>query len=167
MVRLKADTTSTARLKADTTMATRLTAEAWWPASAGPAQQARCEPAGAVPVRSFGNVHAIDNPDDRRVNRRALPPKSFTGCPSFDHDQHFLVHASTDRVHRQQRHATGLIIERDRLYQQQLGTLELAVLVRGNDGADDASELHGEIYEMTNLRIDELIAKFMDPVSNS
>ena len=61
---------------------------------------------------SFVHVHAIDDADDRRVDRRALRAERLAGRASFEHDQHLLVHAGADAVDRQQRGAARRVVQR-------------------------------------------------------
>ena len=82
-------------------------------------------------------VHAIDDADDRRVDRRAAPAEGVAGGLAFDHHQHALADAGADRVDRQQHRPARLTLGRLRLHEQQLRALELAVLLRGDDRADD------------------------------
>ena len=63
----------------------------------------------------------VDDADDRGVNRRALLAQRFPGRASFEHDQHFLVHAGADPVHREQRAAARSVVDVQRLHEQQLG----------------------------------------------
>ena len=48
-----------------------------------------------------------------------------------------------DAVNSEQRHAARRVVEIQWLDKEQLGTLELAVLLGRHNGANDSSDLHG------------------------
>ena len=72
----------------------------------------------------------------------AAPLPSVARRLAFDHDQHFLAHARADRVDVQQRGPFRLLVERQRLHEQQLGSFELLVLLSRDPRSDDAADLH-------------------------
>ena len=137
-VRLKPDPT---RILADPTM---MLVRPQGPPWGGPtaAARSRCGPADAVPVQSFGDIDGIHDTNDRRIDGCALSSKRLPCGTPFDDDQHLLVNTGTNGIDCQQRHAAWLIVERHWLDEQQLGTFELAVLVRRDNGADHAGKLH-------------------------
>ena len=63
----------------------------------------------------------------------AFLPDRLAGGASFEHDQHLLVHAGADAVHREQFRPARRVFERQRLNEQQLRALELPILLRGDD----------------------------------
>ena len=71
-----------------------------------------------------------------------FPAERLAGRAAFEHDQHLLVDAGADAVHRQQRRAARRVVDVQRLHEQQLRAFELAVLLRRDDGADDTGNLH-------------------------
>src|SRR6187399_2007619 len=92
---------------------------------------------------SFTDRYLVDDADDRGIDRRRLPAQCGARGLALDHDQHALANSRADRVDGQHRHASRLAVERKRLHQQQLRALELAMLLRGNDSPDHATNLHG------------------------
>src|SRR6185436_6016964 len=91
---------------------------------------------------SFIYADRVDDADDRGVYRRALPAQRLAGRAPFEDDEHFLVHAGANPVHREQRIAARGVVDVQRLHEEQLGALELAVLLRRHDRADHAANLH-------------------------
>src|SRR5438093_2811465 len=87
----------------------------------------------------------VDDADDRRVDRRGFPAERLAGRAPFDHDEHFLVDARADAVDGEDRRAARRVVRVQRLHQHQLRALELAMLLRRNDGPDDLSDLHAAI----------------------
>ncbi len=88
------------------------------------------------------DVDVIDDADDRRIHGRRLLAERFARRAPFEHDQHLLMHAGADAVHREQRVAARRVVGVQRLNQQQLGALELSMLLRRDDGADHTRNLH-------------------------
>src|SRR5207247_2372462 len=78
----------------------------------------------------------IDDADDRGVHRRCLFSERLAGRAAFDHDEHFLVDARADAVDGEDRRAARRVVGVERLHEHQLGALELAMLLRRNDGSD-------------------------------
>ena len=72
----------------------------------------------------------------------ALRLERFAGRTSFEHDENLLVHAGAHAVDGEQRHAARRVVEVQRLHEEQLRTLELAVLLGRDDGPDDSRDLH-------------------------
>ena len=90
--------------------------------------------------RSYG----IDDADDRRIDRRRLlPSASPAALPSITTSTLSPTPAPTESIASSADAARLVIVERQRLHQQQLGALELPVLLGGDDRADDAGDLHG------------------------
>jgi len=98
-------------------------------------------------MRAGVDVHAVNDTNHGSVNRRTLAAERFSGGSTFNDDQHFFVNAGTDGIDREQRHALRLVVERHRLDEQELGTFELAVLVRRDDGSDDTSDLQWQFLD--------------------
>ena len=72
----------------------------------------------------------------------AFLPERLARRAALEHDQHLLVHAGADAVDGEQRRPARRVVGVQRLHEQQLGALELAVLLRRHDRADDSADLH-------------------------
>src|SRR5262249_15380494 len=93
-------------------------------------------------ARSSMYVDVIDDANNRGIDGRGLAAERLARGAALDHDEHALADAGAHRVDRQHRHAARLVVERERLYEQQLRALELAMLLRRDDRADYAPDLH-------------------------
>src|SRR5439155_8712619 len=91
---------------------------------------------------SFMDADRIDDADDRGVHRRRLPAERFAGRAAPHDDEHLLVDARADAVDREQRVAARGVVDVQRLDEQQLRALELAMLLRRDDGSDYTCNLH-------------------------
>src|SRR3954464_7941204 len=88
------------------------------------------------------NVDLIDDADNRGIDGRGLTPERFTRGAPFEDDEHLLVNPGADAVDRQQRRASRRVVDADRLYEQELGAVELRVFLRRHDRSDHAGDLH-------------------------
>src|SRR6266545_1635682 len=95
----------------------------------------------------------VDDTDHGGVHRRRLLSERFSGCPAFEHDKDLFVHARADAVDGEQRRAARRVVGVERLHEQQLGTFELLVLLRGHDGPNDLSNLHSALYDLKSPEI--------------
>ena len=101
------------------------------------ASRTRAQPAVPGSFTSLGRrIHVINDTNDRGVHRRRLPAQRGARGLALDHDEHALADTGADRVDGQHGHAARLAVERQRLHEQQLGAVELVVLLRGDDRAD-------------------------------
>src|SRR4051812_536434 len=88
------------------------------------------------PKVSMFEMYGVDDADHGGINRRAFRAECLAGGTAFDHDQHFLVDTGANAVHSKQRRASWLIVERQRLHEEQFGTFEFPVLLRRDDRTD-------------------------------
>jgi hypothetical protein len=88
------------------------------------------------------NVDLVNDADYRGIDGRGLPSERFSCRTPFENDQDLLMHARPDAVHGQHRHAARRIVDAERLHEQQLGAVELRVLLCGDDGSDHSGYLH-------------------------
>src|SRR6185312_11787699 len=93
-------------------------------------------------------VDVIDDTNDGGVHRRRLFSKRLARRAAFEHHQHSFVHARADAVHRQQGRPARRVVGIQRLDEQELGALELAVLLRRDHRADHFADRHA----MTGLK---------------
>ena len=89
---------------------------------------------------SFIDVNLINDADDSGIDRCSLSTNRLGGGAAFDHQQHSFVHPRPDRIDCQQHRPARRVLQRHRLHEQQLGTLELPVLLRGDDGSNHSGE---------------------------
>ena len=85
--------------------------------------------------RRSSQIHCIDDANDRRIDRRGFLADGIAGRSSLEHDQHLLVDARADAVHRKQFRTARRVFERQRLHEQQLRAFELAILLGGDERA--------------------------------
>ena len=90
-------------------------------------------------MQVFPEFDRIDDPDDGGIDRGRLLPQRLAGRLAFDHDEHALADPRTNRIDRDECRAARIPGRGHRLDQQQLRALELPVLLRRDDGADDAA----------------------------
>ena len=91
---------------------------------------------------SFIDINVVNDADDSGIDRRALSTDRLGRGAAFDHDQHLFVYSCSDGVDGQQHRSSRRVLQRHRLDEQQLCALELPVLLRGDDGANDSADLH-------------------------
>jgi hypothetical protein len=94
----------------------------------------------------------IDDADDRGIHGRGLAAERLTGCTALEDDQHLLVHPGAYAVNGEQHDAAGCVVEIQRLDEQQLRALELAMLLRRDDRSNHAGDLHPSL-SLRNCRI--------------
>src|SRR4051794_15192608 len=99
------------------------------------------------------DIHLVDDADDCGVDWRALFPECLSCRATFEHDQDLLMHASACAVHGEQRRPARCVVEVQRLDQQEFRTLELAVLLSGDNSSDDPCDLHDLRLVTDNFRL--------------
>ena len=79
----------------------------------------------------------------RRCRRRSAPRSDGTeSCFLAAHEEHCFADTGADRIDRDERPADGDCRRRQRLQHQQLDAVQVLVLARDDDVADDLGELH-------------------------
>ena len=86
-------------------------------------------------------IDAVDDSHDGRIDRRGLAAERVPCRAALEDDQDLLADAGADRIDRQQRGPARRVVERQRLDEQKLRAFELPVLLRRDDGTDDASSM--------------------------
>jgi len=89
-------------------------------------------------------IDSVDDAHDRGIDRRGLGADGLAGGASLEHHKHRLAHSCTGGIDCQERRSTRCIVRIDRLNEEQLGAVEAAILLCGNNRADDFCNLHGE-----------------------
>jgi len=84
---------------------------------------------------------AVYDADDGRIDRAILVTFRHTCRGAADYNDAFVV-ARTDGIHSDDVAALIGAVQIDRLYDEQLLAVEAFVFLRGNDGAEDASNYH-------------------------
>src|SRR5688500_6497722 len=92
---------------------------------------------------SFIDFNMVNDADDGGIDRRSLSTNRLGRGAAFDHHQHLFVHPCPDRIDCQQHRSSRRVLQRKWLHKQQLGTLELPVFLRGDDGSNHSCERHG------------------------
>ena len=96
---------------------------------------------------SFINIHTVDNANDGGIDRCSFTANRLRRGTALDDQQHVFVHAGAHGINRQQHRTARLTLECHRLHEQQLGTFELGVLLRGHDRSDDTRERHDGVSQ--------------------
>jgi hypothetical protein len=94
---------------------------------------------------SIFDVDMIDNPDNCGVNRRPPLAERVAGGASFEHDQHFFGNAGANAVDSKEWRPPWCVVDLERLHQQKLCALELAMLLGRHDRANHSCDLHHSI----------------------
>ena len=92
---------------------------------------------------SFIDFNLINDADDSGIDRCSLSTDRLGGGAAFDHYQHLFVHPCSNRIDGEQHRPSRRVFQRHWLHEQQLGTLELPVLLSGNDGSNHSGKRHG------------------------
>src|ERR1700752_1280764 len=100
---------------------------------------------------SFIDINMVNNADNSGIDRRSLSTDRLARGAAFDDQQYLFVHACADRINGQQRRAPRRILQRHRLDEQQLRAFEVPVLLRGDDGSDDARERHDTTSQWSTM----------------
>jgi hypothetical protein len=94
---------------------------------------------------SIFDIDMIDNPDNCGVNRRPPLAERVAGGSTFEHDQHFFGNSGANTVDSKERRPPWCVVDLERLHQQQLCALELAMLLGRHDRANHSCDLHHSI----------------------
>src|SRR5438094_6525730 len=87
-------------------------------------------------------VHRVHDADDRRIHGRRFLAERLASRAALQHDEHLLVHARADAVDGQERDAARRVVDVQRLHEEQLRSVELAVFLSRHKRTDDAGDLH-------------------------
>jgi hypothetical protein len=87
----------------------------------------------------------VDDTHDRRIDGRRATLEGRSRRAALNHDEYFFADAGAHRVNRQDGRAARRPIGRVDLDKKQLGAIEFAMLLRGDDGADDSRQLHRDL----------------------
>jgi hypothetical protein len=86
----------------------------------------------------------VHDADDTRIDRGLARIERETRFLAA-HEKDLFAYAGAHRINGNQRTARRLMLQVERLDEQQRGRGQTLVLSGGDDGADDAGKLHGSI----------------------